>query len=89
MISNSEILIQRFLGLTGTIYFAGFNVNNVPTRGMRRMDFLQTIENFAEDENHGDIMVLAVMSHSSEEHTGIKILTSDYEELDLETDIVR
>ena len=56
---------------------------------MRRRDFLQTMENFAADKNHGDIMVLAVMSHSSEEHTGIKILTSDYEELDLETDIVR
>ena len=56
---------------------------------MRRMDFHQTMKNFAADKNHGDIMVLAVMSHSSEEHTGIKILTSDYEELDLETDIVK
>ena len=70
-------------------FFTGFNVNNVPTRGMRRMDFLQTMHNFAADKNHRDIMVLAVMSHSSEEHTGIKILTSDYEELDLERDIVR
>ena len=69
--------------------FLGFDVINVPTRGMGKRDFIQTMKNFAADEGHGDIMVLAVMSHGGEDHRGIKIITSNYEELDIEFDVIR
>ena len=56
---------------------------------MGKKDFIQTMKDFASDDGHGDIMVLAVMSHGGEDHAGIKILTSNYEELKIESDVIR
>ena len=64
-------------------------MTNVPTRGMGRRDFIQTMIDFAEDERHGDIMVLAVMSHGVMEDGEFRIVASNYERLDIETDVVR
>ena len=75
--------------MTDKSIFLGFDVTNVPTRGMGKRNFIQTMKNFAADEGHGDIMVLVVMSHGSEDHRGIKIVTSTYDELDIEFDVIR
>ena len=64
-------------------------MTKVTTKGMTKKDFIQTIKTFANADNHGDIMVLAVMSHGRENHAGVKLLTSNYEELDMEFDIIK
>ena len=45
--------------------------------------------NFSFDENHGDIMVLVVMSHGDEGGHSGKVLTSNGERIDIEHDIFR
>ena len=55
---------------------------------MGKRDFTQTMKDFAADEGHGDIMVLAVMSHGSNEKEGFSIMTSNYEGLEVESDII-
>lgn len=64
-------------------------MTNVPTKGMGKRDFIQTMIDFAADEGHGDMMVLAVMSHGIKHFGEFRIVTSDYDELDIETDVIR
>ena len=52
---------------------------------LERSEFLRKVLDFSEDEKHGDVVVVVVMSHGTRDI----IQTSDNKELDIENDIIR
>ena len=66
----------------------GFKVRLVQTKKMTRNDFSRTMMDFSEEE-HGDIMVLVVMSHGVPGGGSGKIITSNCEKVDIEQDIIQ
>ena len=75
-----------FLYILLNIYI-GFKVTVV--QNLRLNEFTKAIVEFAEDNGHGDIAVLVVMSHGEPGEASGKIIASDGQKVDIENDIIR
>jgi len=58
-------------------------------QNLRLNEFTKAIVEFAEDNGHGDIAVLVVMSHGEPGEASGKIIASDGQKVDIENDIIR
>ena len=69
----------------------GFHTKIVPTKKMGRNGFLNEVTNFSLEDDHGDIVVLVVMSHG--EAGGAsgqgQIVTSTGGKVDIQHDIIK
>ena len=65
----------------------GFEV--FPHHDLKRADFFMKVIEFSQKKNHGDIVIVVVMSHGESGGTSGKIITSDGLKVDVEDDIIR
>ena len=90
-IVSSQILVKRTPAhhdvYVHPIKYPGFKVTVV--QNLRLNEFTKAIVEFAEDNGHGDIAVLVVMSHGEPGEASGKIIASDGQKVDIENDIIR